>query len=57
MINIGTDFEDSSISIMDMAKKIQKSTTSIENNLKKLRDREIVRHIGPAKGGSWKIIK
>ena len=49
--------EDSSISIVDMAKKIHKSTTTIENNLKKLRDREIVRHIGPAKGGSWKIIK
>jgi len=49
--------EDSSISIVDMAKKIQKSTTTIENNLKKLRDGEIVLHIGPAKGGSWKIIK
>lgn len=49
--------ENSSISIVDMAKKIQKSTTTIENNLKKLRDREIVLHIGPAKGGSWKIIK
>lgn len=49
--------EDSSISIVDMAKKIQKSTTTIENNLKKLRDREILLHIGPAKGGSWKIIK
>ena len=49
--------EDSSISIVDMAKKIQKSTTTIENNLKKLRDREIVLHSGPAKGGSWKIIK
>ena len=49
--------EDSSISIVDMSKKIQKSTTTIENNLKKLRDREILLHIGPAKGGSWKIIK
>lgn len=49
--------EDSSISIVDMSKKIQKSTTTIENNLKKLRDREILFHIGPAKGGSWKIIK
>lgn len=48
--------ENSSISIVDMAKKIQKSTTTIENNLKKLRGREILRHIGPAKGGNWEIL-
>lgn len=48
---------DSSISIVEMAKKTKKSTTAIENNLKKLKDKEILLHIGPSKGGSWKIMK
>lgn len=50
-------FENPFIPIVDMAKKIQKSTTAIENNLKKLRDKKILLHFGPAKGGRWKIIK
>jgi len=43
-------------SIVKMAEIIGISTTAIENNIKKLRDKNILIHKGSAKGGYWQII-
>jgi predicted HTH transcriptional regulator len=44
------------ISIVEISTKLELSTTAIENNIKKLREKNILEHIGPAKGGQWRII-
>ena len=49
-------YDDSSISIVKMAEIIGISTTAIENNIKKLKNKNILIHKGSAKGGHWKII-
>jgi ATP-dependent DNA helicase RecG len=46
----------SKISIPLMANNIGISTTSIENNIKKLKEKDILERIGSARGGYWKII-
>ncbi len=40
-----------------MAKKVEISTTAIENNIKKLKNKKLIKRIGPAKGGYWEIIE
>lgn len=45
------------ITILAMAKLIEVSTTSIENNLKKLKDKKIIKRIGSDKTGHWVIVK
>jgi len=44
------------ISIVEISTKLELSTTAIENNIKKLREKNILEHVGPAKGGQWRII-
>jgi len=44
-----------SISIPQIAKNIGLGTTAVENNIKKLKKKKLLEHIGPAKGGYWKI--
>lgn len=39
-----------------MAENIGISTTSVENNIKKLKEKDILERIGSARGGHWKII-
>ena len=45
------------ITIIEMAEKLSLSTTSIENNIKKLREKGIISRVGSDKTGSWKVIK
>lgn len=42
-------------SISEMAKNIKISTTAVENNIKKLKDKGIIKRIGPDKGGFWEV--
>ena len=44
------------ISIKEIAREIGISTTAVENNIKKLKGKEILKRIGSAKGGYWEII-
>ena len=46
----------SQITIFLMAENIGISTTSVENNIKKLKEKDILERIGSARGGHWKII-
>ena len=49
--------QDSKISIVELSKKIGISTTTVENNIAKLKQKGLTKRIGPAKGGHWKIIE
>ena len=50
-------WKDSKISITDMSEKIGISTTAIENNIKKLKKKGIIKRVGPAKGGYWEVLE
>jgi len=39
-----------------MGKLIEVSTTSIENNLKKLKDKQIIKRVGSDKTGYWVLV-
>ncbi|NQT07302.1 MAG: putative DNA binding domain-containing protein [Candidatus Omnitrophica bacterium] len=43
--------------IDSIAKSVRISTTAVENNLAKLKGKGVIRRIGPAKGGHWKVTK
>jgi ATP-dependent DNA helicase RecG len=43
------------ISIVALAEKLSLAQTTIENNIKKLKDAGVLVRVGPAKGGHWKI--
>lgn len=43
------------IAISDMAKEVGISTTAIDKNLTKLKQRGVLRRVGPNKGGYWEI--
>ena len=45
------------ISKKEMAKRICISTTAIDKNIKTLKNKGLLRRIGPAKGGHWEIIE
>ena len=44
-----------SISIPQIAENIGLGTTAVENNIKKLKGKKLLKRIGSAKGGYWKI--
>ncbi|UCE74009.1 MAG: winged helix-turn-helix domain-containing protein [Methanomassiliicoccales archaeon] len=48
---------DPHITIPKLAEKIGISTTSVENNITKLKKKGLLRRVGPAKGGHWEIIE
>jgi ATP-dependent DNA helicase RecG len=45
------------ISINDMAKEVGISTTAVHKNLTKLKQRDILRRVGPDKGGHWEVVR
>lgn len=47
--------ENEKITITEMAKKLSISTTAIENNIKKLREKNIISREGSDKSGFWKV--
>ncbi len=44
------------ISIADLSRLIGISTTAIERNIKYLKEKEIIKRVGAAKGGHWEVI-
>ena len=49
--------EESQITIPIIAQRIGISTTAVENNIAKLKEKGLLKRVGPAKGGYWEIIK
>lgn len=47
--------ENPTISTVQMAEKIEISTTAIDKNLRQMRD-IFIRHVGPSNGGHWEVI-
>lgn len=47
----------SDITINILAKKLHLGSTAIENNLSKLKQKGLIRRVGPDKGGFWEILK
>lgn len=47
---------DSQITIDKLAEELKISTTAIENNIKKLRQKKVLKRIG-YKGGRWEILE
>ncbi|MFH1838260.1 MAG: ATP-binding protein [Candidatus Kuenenbacteria bacterium] len=45
------------ITIIEIANNINISTTAVENNIKKLKEKKIIRRIGSDKGGYWEVLK
>ena len=45
------------ISIVQLAKELNLSTTAIEKNIKYLKDNKYIKRIGSAKGGYWEIVE
>jgi len=39
----------------ELAKILGISITAVENNIRKLRQKQLLERVGPAKGGYWKI--
>ena len=49
--------KDNHITIPEISEKLGISTTAVENNIKYLKDNKLIERIGPAKGGSWKVLQ
>ncbi len=49
--------QDKHLTIPELARFIGVTERSIERNIRKLQDQGLLRRIGPAKGGYWKVIK
>ena len=49
--------ENPNISTMDLVNMLNISQTAVENQLKKLRERNIIKRIGPDKGGYWVVFQ
>ncbi|MEW6327686.1 MAG: ATP-binding protein [Thermodesulfobacteriota bacterium] len=45
------------VSIREMAREVGISTTAIDKNLTKLKNKGILRRVGPDKGGHWEVIE
>ena len=47
--------QESGITVPELAKEIGITTRGIEKIIRRLREKGIVRRIGPAKGGHWEV--
>jgi len=43
------------VTIAQIASLLKIATTTVENNLEKLKNKELLRRIGPDKGGYWEV--
>ncbi len=43
------------ITIKQLSETLQISTTAVENNIKKLKEKDLLELVGPPKGGHWEI--
>ena len=48
--------ENKSITIPELSQKLGISKTAIEKNMKYLKKSKLIERIGPAKGGSWRVL-
>lgn len=48
--------ENPHISKRELAERIGISTTAIDKNIKTLKNREVLRRVGPDKGGYWEVV-
>ena len=48
--------DNNTVSKSKLSKEIKISTTAIDKNIKKLKEKEILNRVGPDKGGHWEII-
>ena len=49
--------EDENLTAEKMAEILNKDIRTIERNLTRLREKNLIKHIGPSKGGKWEITK
>ncbi len=49
--------KNNTLTIVDLAKKIEISEVAVYKNIKKLKDKRILKRIGPDKGGHWEVAK
>ena len=49
--------KDKFITTIKLSDKLNISTTAIEKNIKKLSSLELIKRVGPAKGGHWEVIE
>lgn len=49
--------KDNTITISQIAKKLKIGTTAVENNILKLKQKGVLKRIGPDKGGYWNVVK
>lgn len=49
--------ENGNITIVEISKNLNMSTTAVEKNIKYLKDHKFIKRNGPAKGGSWSVIE
>jgi len=45
------------ITTKELSEHIKISTTAVDNNISKLKEKGILERIGPAKGGHWEVIE
>jgi len=43
------------VTIAQIASSLKIATTTVENNLEKLKNKGLLRRIGPDKGGYWEV--
>ncbi len=47
---------DPHITIQQLSEEVQISTTAVENNIKKLKEKDLLKRVGSPKGGHWEVI-
>jgi len=47
--------ENKNVSIVKLSEKVRIATKNIEENISKLKKKGLLKRIGPAKGGYWKV--
>ena len=49
--------ENKNITIPELSEKISINSTATENNIAKLKEKGLLKRVGPDKGGHWEILK
>jgi len=49
--------KDGNVSIAEMSQRVGIARKNIENNLKKLKERAIIKRIGSDRGGYWAVVE
>ena len=49
--------EDPKVTVPEIAKAISVSTRTVNNHIRRLKEAGLIRRVGPAKGGYWKVVE